>query len=101
MKTFKVRILTDAVNDMQDGKRFYEHQDPILGNYFWDSIITDLESLQVYGGIHSKKFGFYRMIAKRFPFAIYYDVKEETVFVVAVLPMRNNPEKIAQSLQNR
>ena len=101
MKTFTVRILSDAVSDMQAGKRFYEHEDPVLGNYFWDSITTDLEALQVYGGIHSKKFGFYRMIAKRFPFAIYYDVKDETVFVVAVLPMRKNPEAITKSLQNR
>ncbi len=56
---------------------------------------------QVYGGIHSKKFGFYRMIAKRFPFAIYYDIKDKTVFAVAGLPMRQNPEAITKSLQNR
>lgn len=101
MKTFAVHILTDAVNDMQEGRRFYERQDPVLGNYFWDSITADLESLQIYGGIHSKKLGFFRMVAKRFPYAIYYDITEETVIVVAILPMRKKPETIADSLQNR
>ena len=40
-----------------------------IGNYFRDSIISDIEALFIYAGIHSKKFGFYRMPAKRFPCA--------------------------------
>ena len=31
------------------------------------------------------------MLAKRFPYAIYYEIKDEIAYVVAVLPMRRDP----------
>ena len=35
--------------------------------------------------------GYYRMPAKRFPFSVYYVIREEVVIVIAVLDMRRNP----------
>ncbi|MFZ2448900.1 MAG: hypothetical protein WAW36_00070 [Methylovulum miyakonense] len=56
--------------DLQQGKDFYEANQEGIGDYFFDSVIADIESLRLYAGIHSKQFGLYRMLAKRFPFAI-------------------------------
>ena len=69
------------------------------GEYFFDSLISDLESLQFYAGIHSKKFDFYRTLSKRFPFAIYYEIKKDIVMVVAILDMRRAPAWIREKLK--
>ncbi len=47
-----VFILDEAVADLEDGELFYDHQQSGVGNYFWDSIIADIESLIMYAGIH-------------------------------------------------
>jgi len=45
---------------------FYDQKEAGVGNYFWDSLLADIESLVIYAGIHNKKYGFHRMFAKRF-----------------------------------
>jgi hypothetical protein len=72
-----------------------------VGEYFWDSVVSDIESLIIYAGIHKKKFGLYKMFAKRFPYAIYYEVENDFAYVVAVLPMRRNPIWIAEQIGER
>ncbi len=66
----KVEILHEAQEDLLDGFRFYESQREGLGDYFLDSLFSDIDSLQIYAGIHSVDFGFHRLFSKRFPFAI-------------------------------
>ncbi len=58
MKTYQVKVLSFAYEDIDRAKSFYDNQSQNLGRYFTDSILTDLESLSFYGGIHSKSFGF-------------------------------------------
>jgi plasmid stabilization system protein ParE len=86
-----VEISSDAENDIREGYWFYEEQAIGLGDYFRDCIIADIDSLSFYGGIHETAYGYQRMLAKRFPFVIYYRVEEETVTVVAVLDARRDP----------
>jgi hypothetical protein len=40
-----------------------------------------------------------RMLAHRFPFAIFYQVKENTVFIHAVVDCRRNPAWIRERLR--
>ncbi len=101
MQIKEVLILREAVNDLEQGKSFYEEKQPGIGDYFWDSLFSDLESLLIYGGIHSKKWGFHRMLSKRFPYAIYYEVNNLSAYVVAVLPMRRDPKWIKSKLSKR
>lgn len=51
-------------------KPFYDLQETGVGEYFWDCLISDIESLIIYAGIHSKKLGLFQMYAKRFPYAV-------------------------------
>jgi hypothetical protein len=67
-----IDILDGAEKDLVEGFEFYERQLVGLGDYFLDSIFSDIESLQLYAGIHAVHFGYCRLLAKRFPFAIYY-----------------------------
>lgn len=68
----KVRVLRPALNDLVAGRRFYARQEKALGDYFFDSVFADIDSLALYGGIHRIIFGFHRKPATRFPFAIVY-----------------------------
>lgn len=96
----KIKILSSALDDLSEGRSFYEKQGEGLGEYFFDSLFSDIDSLMLYGGIHHKFFGYYRMLSKRFPYAIYYKLEEESVVVVRrVLNLRRDPKKIRQSLE--
>jgi plasmid stabilization system protein ParE len=86
-----VRISGDAEADVAEGYWFYERQAAGLGEYFRDSVLTDLDSLAFFAGIHEVAHGYHRMLAKRFPFAIYYQCEGEVVTVVAVLDARRDP----------
>ncbi|MHB9026163.1 MAG: type II toxin-antitoxin system RelE/ParE family toxin [Armatimonadota bacterium] len=75
----RIKILNVARQDLLEAYWFYESQEPGLGMYFFDSLLSDIDSLQLYAGIHAKHFGrFHRMLAKRFPFAIYYKVEDDS-----------------------
>ncbi len=70
-----------------------------MGGYFLDSLFSDIDSLQLYAGIHARHFGYHRLLSRRFPFAIYYRVAGRTVRVHAVLDCRRNPEWIEERLK--
>ena len=95
----KIKVLSSAIEDLYEGRLFYEKQGEGLGEYFFDSLFSDIDSLVLYGGIHIKVFGYYRMLSKRFPYAIYYKLEGKSRFVVyRVLDLRRDPKKIKQSL---
>lgn len=94
-----VLVSGDAERDILDGIAFYGAIGPDVGNYFYLSILADLQALSVFGGVHSKRFGYHCMPAKRFPFAIYYAVSDSTVYVVAILDERRDPDWIARRLE--
>jgi plasmid stabilization system protein ParE len=95
----KIKILDSAKNDLIEGYYFYEKQSEGLGTYFLDSLYSDIDSLQVYAGIHQKQYkDFYRLLSKRFPFAIYYRKENQNVVVDAVLDCRRDPAWIRKKL---
>ena len=57
----RIEILNLALEDLIDGFTFYESQSKGLGDYFLDSIFSDIESLHLYAGIHTLYFGYYRL----------------------------------------
>lgn len=94
----RIELLDEAEQDLVDGFRFYEGKSAGLGEYFLDSLFADLESLRVYAGIHALHFGYHRLLAKRFPFAVYYRVESEVIRVYAVLDCRRDPAWIRARL---
>ena len=95
----KIEVLTDAKEDLFSGYLFYELQETGIGDYFLDSISSDIDSLLIHHGYHRQFFGFHRLIAKTFPFSIYYRVVGETIFVDAVIDQRRDPESIRKHLE--
>jgi len=87
-----LKILPSANEDLINGYHFYERQSQGLGSYFLDSLFSDIDSLLIYYGIHQQFFGkFYRLLSKRFPFAVYYTVEKTDIIIYAVLDCRSNP----------
>ncbi len=94
----RVRILSAAEADLEEGFRFYESQLHGLGSYFLDSLYSDIDSLAFFAGIHQVVFGYHRQLSKRFPFAVYYRVIDNAAVVFAILDCRQSPSWIRKRL---
>jgi hypothetical protein len=87
----RIDLHDSAEKDLLNGYDFYERQSKGLGDYFLESLFSDIDSLYLYAGIHAIHFGYHRLLSKRFPFAIYYKLDKDIVSVYAILDCRRNP----------
>jgi plasmid stabilization system protein ParE len=95
----KLKILPSALADLDRGRQFYARQGKSLGDYFLDALFADIDSLELYAGIHAVVFGHCRMLANRFPYAVYYRVDGDLCIVVRVLDCRQEPSKTTNALR--
>lgn len=94
----RIELLESAEKDLLDGYNFYERQAKGVGDYFLDTLFSDIESLYLHAGIHNLHFGYHRLLSKRFPFAIYYRVQKDVIRIYAVLDCRRRPAWIRNRL---
>jgi hypothetical protein len=94
----RIKILSIAEADLEEGHRFYESQADGLGTYFLDTLYSDIDSLAYFAGMHRTVLGYHRLLSKRFPFAVYYRVTGDEAIVFAVLDCRRNPSWIRKKL---
>jgi len=80
----RIRILDEAQSDLREGAQFYEQHSNGLGLYFLIKID-----------------GYFRLLSKSFPFAVYYCLDGDTVNVYAVLDCRKNPNRTIEQLKQR
>ena len=95
----RVKILSSAVGDLHAGRLFYENQGEGVGEYFFDAIFSDIDSLALYAGIHPKIYGYHRLLSNRFPYAVYYTLEDDLAVVWRVLDLRRHPNRIRQALK--
>ena len=95
----KVCILRSAFEDLANAREFYEEQQQGLGEYFLDSLFSEIDSLAFYGGIHPVREGFHRALTRRFPYAVYYRIEQGVVLVFRVLDCRRDPRWIEKQLK--
>ena len=96
-----VVVLAEAAEDIESARDFYEVQQVGVGAYFVDSLLSDIERLSQLSGVHPKHFDLHRMLASRFPFAIYYRESASQTQVFAVLDLRRDPTWIRKELRDR
>lgn len=95
-------LLLEVERDFARGIAFYERQKEGLGDYFKQCLLADLESLKIYAGVHiTVGKNLHRVRSKRFPYAIYYQVKDNVVYVLVILPVRSRPVRITETLESR
>ena len=95
----KISIQPSALADLRIGFQFYEKQQIGLGGYFLDSLYSDIDSLLLYAGMHSRHFGKYRLLSDRFPYAVYYQLRDYIIMVQAVMDFRRDPMWISRQLK--
>ncbi len=95
----KIKILNQAQEDLIKSRKFYNSIDKELGDYFYHSLLADIKSLKIYGGIHQKEGEFYRLLAKRFPYAIYYKISNNIVLIYAIFDTRRDPKSLETKLK--
>jgi hypothetical protein len=96
-----LQIRPSALEDLARGRKFYDSQNLGVGDYFFDSVFSDVDSLKLYAGIHPKVFGFHRMLTQRFPYAVYYETpNKDTTIVWRVLDLRQDPGFISKELRS-
>ena len=96
----RIYITSDALEDLNAGYLFYEAQENGLGEYFSDSLKSDIEGLKVTGGVHRLAFRNYRRALSRiFPYAIYYSMEGQIVTIWAIIVCRRHPEWISEHLE--
>jgi hypothetical protein len=94
----RLRILPSALGDLARGRAFYAQHGEEFGDYFLDSLFSDIDALVLYAGIHIQLWGFHRMLARRFPYAIYYKVDGDVCTVWRVLDCRRRPSRMRKAL---
>ena len=96
----RIEILDQAAEDLVEGFHFYEAQETGLGSYFLSNLYGDIESLRLYSGIHRQAYkDYHRLLSKRFPFAVFYTVRGQTVFIRAVVDCHRDPAWIRARLK--
>ena len=96
----RVQILDTTEEDLVEGYWFYERQQRGLGAYFRNSIRTDLHALEKTAGVHRIVYkNYHRALAARFPFALYYSVKDKQRFLRAIVDCRRDPTWIREHLR--
>ena len=66
----RVVVLAEAAEDLEEAREFYDARETGVGEYCVRSLISDIESLKRFHGIHRQQHGCFRMLASRFPFGI-------------------------------
>ena len=92
-------ILDLAEADLLRGFRFYEGKSRGVGWYFLDTLSAEIESLHLYAGVHRKYLGYFRMLSRRFPYAVYYRMASDEIQVWRVLDCRRDPRWIHRQLR--
>lgn len=89
---FNIRIRREAEKDLQEAFDYYQTCRAGLGHEFLMCVEAALDSIQrnplKYPQIHKN---ILRNFVHRFPFGIYYLIKQDVIIVIAVLHVRRNP----------
>jgi hypothetical protein len=97
----RIRILSFAASDLAAGSDFYEQQQSGLGQYFLDTLFSDIEVLcysmqECMCNISDTS----RALSRRFPYAIYYKMNGEHIEIWRVLDCRENPKRTKTGLRS-
>ena len=92
MKQYALEASDAADADIEAAFRWYQSQQPELGLEFLNELRTAYH--RIAGGpltYQEVALGIRRGLTRRFPFAIYFAIKDESIFVVAVLHTARDP----------
>ena len=69
----KVVVLEDAAADLEAGRIFYDRREAGVGDYFVESLLSDLSLSALYAGINKRHFGLSSGCASAFRSASFHN----------------------------
>lgn len=90
---YKLVIRSCAEQDITDAVLWYEKRVKGLGAHFIFSVDATIQSIQRNPKAYPKAYkNLRRALLRRFPYGIYYFIKNEFIIVIAVYHEKRNPE---------
>ena len=87
-----VRFLTPASNELTEAIAFYEEQRLGLGYEFLSEIETAIEKITDFPNAWTRVSNrTRRILVKRFPFGLLYEIGEDELIIAAVMDLRRDP----------
>ncbi len=87
-------IRPEAEADIFSAFDWYQEQQLGLGNQFAQELVSSIDRIinspRLYSELH---IGIRRVLLHKFPYGIYYLLKEDQIIVLAVLHLSMNPDK--------
>jgi plasmid stabilization system protein ParE len=97
-----LKRLPDAVRDIAEAGLWHEDQEPGLGSRFYDEVEEVINSLPETALHHRKRFANVRRAnLPTFPYAVFYEVKQQVVEIFAVLHGARHPRLARQRHRRR
>lgn len=97
----RVVILEAASADLEDARDLYNSQTHGVGDYCVDSLLTDIQSLTLLEGRPFRRYGCCRLLAKTFPYGIFYRETATQIQVFAIIHLHRSPSWIEQRINRR
>ena len=93
-------LLPEAVADVAHGYNWYEQQEPGLGEEFLRCLDETYALIAAFPLRYPVRFdSFRRILVRRFPYAVYFEHDEQTVYVHYVFHCSQDPEKLLHRLK--
>jgi plasmid stabilization system protein ParE len=90
----KLFFAPEAERDLAEAFAWYEEQRPGLGEELLRCIEACIEAIRRTPGIHSVVHESYRRgLVRRFPYAVFYEYRNERIIVIAVFHTARDPNK--------
>jgi plasmid stabilization system protein ParE len=100
--TYTPRFLPEIEDDAIGGYVWYETKSPGLGEeflrMFYASVSDISRNPQLYRKVHSE---FRRCLLRRFPFAIYFMIKNDQVIITGLFHCARDPRSVGTKLRDR
>jgi len=98
---YKVIIRPEAETDLKEAFFWYEDKRKGLGHDFLLHIDAGIRFISRNPNIYKSEYkGSKKHLVKRFPYKIIYLIEKETVFILAIIHTKRNPELIKKRLHN-
>jgi plasmid stabilization system protein ParE len=94
MPEYKIRIHSEAMDDLQEAIEWYEDQMSGLGSRFKKQVVKQIDKLKATAGIYSIRYGEVRcVVIEKFPFMIHFTIDDNHnhVDILAIFHTSRNP----------
>jgi toxin ParE1/3/4 len=96
-KHFRIEVSDDAELDFEESFEFYFNKSPLIAKKFIEDIEKSFSKIKENPNIFPEEIKDIRKyVTEKFPFIIFYRIKEEKIQIIAIFHTSRNPEKWLQ-----